>query len=317
MGGELGASALAVSFWRFGFGFSAVGVGDLETSPDGAELLLFGNVGEDGAGKDFDLTGNGDGSVLSNLYLSYAQPFSLSSLAFSVGASAKYGIGHALALVFDEGSVFTRTPLVLQPDMQIISSNGWDAGRIWAFDLGAALDWSNWTFGLALQNAFANVSWDVEDFEVSLFEGRADLFGARLTDTTIAYSDLSSEQQQQIQDRLESADPPKRLRMGALYRRGQKWTFSVDYLELLGGTLREQWERSLSAGAQTTLMRRVPLRAGLATDFSQVALAGGLGVYVGPVHLDLSYSALTLAAGDGAIASLSISVWPGVSSRQP
>ena len=81
--------------------------------------------------------------------------------------------------------------------------------------------------------------------------------------------------------------------------------------------LRGQWERSLSAGAQATLIPRLPLRVGLATDFSQVALAGGLGVYVGPVRLDLSYTALTLAAGDGAIASLSISVWPGVSSRQP
>lgn len=49
----------------------------------------------------------------------------------------------------------------------------------------------------------------------------------------------------------------------------------------------------------------------------QVAVAAGLGVYVGPVHLDLSYGTLTLAAGDGTIASLSISVWPGVSSRQP
>ena len=320
LGGELGASALAVSIWRFGFGFSAVGVGDLQVSPDAAELILFGNVGEDGTGKDFDFSGNGDGSVLSNVYLSYAQPFSFASLAgmeFSVGASAKYGIAHALALVIDEGSTFTANPLVLDADLQIISSTGWDAGRIWAFDLGAALDWSNWTFSLALQNAIANVNWNVEDFELSLYEGHADLTAAVLTDTTIAYSDLSLEQQQQVRDRLESADLPKRLRIGALYRLGQKWTLSADYMELLGGTLREQWDRSLSAGAQMTLISLLPLRAGLATDFSQVALAGGLGVYVGPVHLDLSYGTLTLAAGDGTIASLSISVWPGVSSRQP
>ena len=41
------------------------------------------------------------------------------------------------------------------------------------------------------------------------------------------------------------------------------------------------------------------------------ALAGGLGVYAGPVHLDFSLTTMTLAAGDGIIASLSISVWPG------
>ena len=40
LGGELGASALAASIGRFGFGFSAIGVGDLHVSPDAAELGL-------------------------------------------------------------------------------------------------------------------------------------------------------------------------------------------------------------------------------------------------------------------------------------
>ena len=315
LGGELGASALAFSIWRFGFGASAIGVGDLQVSPDAAELILFGNVGEDGTGKDFDISGNGDGSVFSNFYISYGQPFSfptLPGMEFSVGASVKYGIAHALAIVTDEGSTFTSDPLTLNADLQVLTSNGSDAGRMWAFDLGAAMDWSNWTFSLALQNAFVDMSWNFEDFDLSLYEGRADLTEAVLTDTTVAYSDLSPELQQQVDERLADAVPPKRLRMGAMYRLGQKWALSADYVELLGGTLREQWDRSLSAGAQVSLISALPLRAGLATDFSQVALAGGLGIYAGPVHIDASYSTMTLAAGDGAIASLSISVWPGV-----
>jgi hypothetical protein len=264
LGGEVGASALAVSIWRFGFGVSAIGVGDLQVSPDAAELILFGNVGEDGSGKDFDIGGDGDGSIFSNFYLSYAQPFSFATLPgmeFSVGASVKYGIAHALVIVSDEGSSFTTNPLVLDADLQVLSSNGSDAGRMWAADLGAAMDWSNWTFSLALQNAFVDVNWNVEDFDLSVYEGRADLTEAVLTDTTIAYSDLSSEQQQQVDERLADAVPPRRLRMGAMYRLGPKWTLSADYVELLGGTLREQWNRSLSAGAQVSLISVLPLRA--------------------------------------------------------
>ena len=211
-GGELGASALSASIWRFGFGLSAVGIGDLNVTPDAAELVLFGNVGESGAGGDFDLSGDGDGSVFSNLYVSYAQPFSFSSLDgmhLSVGASAKYGIAHALALVIDSGSAFTTNPLVLEADMLIISSNGRDAGRAWGLDFGAAMDWSNWSFSLGLQNAFTNVSWNVEDFEVSLFEGRADVSGAVLTDTTVAYTDLSREEQQQVQQKILKSKPAK------------------------------------------------------------------------------------------------------------
>jgi hypothetical protein len=222
----------------------------------------------------------------------------------------KYGIAHGLALVADDGSTFTADPLVLDTEMEIISSTDSDVGRIWAFDFGAAMDWSEWTFSLALQNAFANVSWKFEDFQVEVFDGHADLSGSALTDTAIAYSDLDPKGQQQLRDRLESSDPPKRLRLAALYRLGQKWTFSADYLELLGGTLREQWGRSLSVGAQANVLRRVPLRAGIATDFSQVGLAGGLGVRLGRVYIDASYSSLTLGAGDGAIISLSISIWP-------
>jgi len=314
LGGELGASALAFSIWRFGFGFSAIGVADLQVSPDAAELLLFGNVGEEGTGKDFDIAGDGEGSVLSNFYLSYAQPFSFSALPgmeFSIGGSVKYGIAHALFLVNDEGSSFALNPLVLNADITVLNSTDADAGRIWSFDLGAAMDWSNWTFGLALQNAVANVNWNVEDFELSLFRGYADTSGGELEDTTIAYSDLSAAQQQRVQERLESADPPKRLRLAALYRISPNWTLSADYMELLGGTLREQWGRSLSAGVQVSPISVLPLRAGLATDFSQVALAGGLGIYAGPVHLDFSLTTMTLAAGDGLIASLSVSVWPG------
>ena len=118
------------------------------------------------------------------------------------------------------------------------------------------------------------------------------------------------EQQQQVRAKLDGADQPKRLRMAGLYRLGQKWTFSADYLQLLGGTRREQWDWSLSAGAETTLLSWLPLRAGFSSDFSQVALAVGLGVFVGPVHVDLAYSSLTLARGGGSIVSLSISVWP-------
>ncbi|MEE9133233.1 MAG: hypothetical protein V3U13_06710 [Gemmatimonadota bacterium] len=317
LGAEVGASALAISIWRFGFGLSAVGRGNFKVTPDAAELILFGNVGADGTGKDFDVAGNGDGSIFSSAYLSYAQPFTIPALdylgmKFSVGASVKYGIAHALIQVNDRGSSFAADPLVLDADVEVLTSNGSNAGQVWSIDLGAAMDWASWTFGLALQNAFADVKWNEDDFELTSFVGTADLQSATLVDTTIAFADLAQEDRDRVVASLKDADPPKRLRLGAMYRAGPNWSLSADYVELIGGSLREQWDRSLSAGAQLNLISALPLRAGLATDFSQVALAGGIGIYAGAVHLDFSLETMTLAAGDGLIAALSVSVWPGM-----
>ncbi len=53
------------------------------------------------------------------------------------------------------------------------------------------------------------------------------------------------------------------------------------------------------------------------TAYDAVRLGGEMPDEVPMTITDRAYTSLTLAAGDGAIASLSISVWPGVSSRQP
>jgi hypothetical protein len=314
---EASAQALGVQIWRFAFGLSAVGNGNFNVTPDVAELLLFGNVGEGGETKDFNIGGSGQGSALSGAYLSYAQPFTIPALdylgmQFSVGANLKYGIAHGLVQVDDNGSQFTMDPLVLEADVQVLMSQDADAGRIWSLDLGAAMAWSNWTFGLGLQNAFADVSWNEEEFELSLYQGMADLQGAALNDTTLAYSELTSEQQANVLAALEAADPPKRLRLGAMYQTSPKLSLSLDYVELIGGTLREAWERTFSTGAEVRFLSMLPLRAGLATDFQQVAIAGGLGIYAGPAHLDFSIGTLGLAAGDGVVAAISVSVWPGM-----
>jgi hypothetical protein len=316
-GAELGANALGIQIWRFAVGVGGAGYGDFEVTPDVAELLLFGNVGEDGTSRDFNIGGSGQGSALSVAYLSYAQPFTIPLLdylgmKFSIGASVKYGIANALVRVTDQGSQFTSDPLSLDADVEVLMSDDANSGRIWALDLGAAMDWANWRFGLALQNAFTDVSWNEEEFELTLYDGTADLEGATLTDTTLAFSELTPEQQASVLATLEAADAPKRLRLGAMYRTGPTLSLSFDYVELIGGTLREAWERSFSAGAELRLLPMLPLRAGVASDLQQLALAGGIGIYAGPAHLDFSIGTMSLAAGDGVIGALSVSIWPSI-----
>jgi hypothetical protein len=315
---DAGAHVVGISVSRFAFGVGAMGAGNLEVSPDAAELFLFGNVGEDGLGKDFNMNGsNGQAWGISGAYLSYAHPFTIPALdylglKFSVGATVKYGVIHGLVHLKDVGTSLTNDPLMVSVDAELLSSTDADAGRLWAVDFGAAVDWDGLLVaGISLTNVISSLSWTVEDFELTQVLAMADFDSTTGSDTTLAFSELSAEKQDEIVAFLDDRSVPKRLRLGVVFEAIPALTVSADYLEQIGGTLRSRWDRSLSAGGELRLLSALPLRIGLATDFSHFAYTGGLGIYMGPVHLDLSIGRWGVVGGDGVVAGISISVWPG------
>jgi hypothetical protein len=314
---DAGATALGFSIWRFAFGVSATGSSRAEVSSDAAELLLFGNVGEDGTGGDFSFDGSyGNGWSLSSAYLSYAQPFTIPALdylgmKFSVGATVKYGMAHGLVRISDEGSLLTYEPLALDVEAELLNSTEFDAGNVWAADFGAAMEWGDWVFGLSAIDLFSSISWNEEVFELTQYSVHADFDSSSASDTTLAFNELSAEDQQRVRDYLSQADIPTRVRLGAGWQMSQLLSLSADYLELVGGSLRARWERQLSVGAELRPISVLPLRVGLATDFNKLAIAGGLGIYAGPAHFDLSAGRWGIGAGDGVALAVSVSIWPG------
>lgn len=315
---DANAHVLGVSLWRFAFGAGSMGAGNLEVSPDAAELVLFGNVGEDGTGKDFVLDGShGQGWAISGGYVSYAQPFTIPALdylglKFSFGATIKYGVAHGLVYLQDTGTTIINDPLVVSVDAEVLKSTDADAGRLWAADLGLAVDWDGLLVaGISLSNAFSSITWQEDDFELIQVIALADFDSTSSSDTTLAFSELPTAKQDEIIAFLEERTVPKRLRLGVVFEAIPALTVSADYVELIGGTLRSRWDRSFSAGGELRLLSALPLRVGLATDFSHFAYTGGLGIYMGPVHLDMSIGRWGVVGGDGLVAAISFSVWPG------
>ncbi len=315
---DVNASVAGVSVWRFAFGVGSVGAGRLDVTPDAVELLLFGNAGEDGSGKDFNLEGSeGEAWALSGAYLSYAQPFTIPALdylniRFSVGATIRYAVAHGLIGLYDRGTILTADPLAVNVQAEVISSSDADAGRAWAADLGAAMEYDeDLVVGISLINAVADITWNEEDFEVRLLTATADFDSTTSSDTTLAFAELGPEDQARIVEYLEAADVAKRLRLGGVYRVTPALSLSADFVELIGGRLRSRWERTFSLGGEFRPVAPLPLRIGLATDFSQFAYSGGLGIYMGPVHTDLSIGRWGVAGGDGVVGAISISIWPG------
>jgi hypothetical protein len=312
----LSGSALGLSIGRFGFGLRTTAAGRGDISADALELILFGNDGETGEGKDFELGGsNAHAWWSTGGQVSYAQPFALrlpdgASVDLSIGASFKYSVLHTYLRFDDLGSRLTSEPIAVNASAELLESKNGDAGRVWGFDLGIAARWEDLVAGVALENIIGDVIWDLSSFDLTLYSVESDFQRTVTLDSTTLYSELDPADRERLRDRFERLNPPKQLRLGAAYPVAPKVLLSASYYELFGGGLLNEWDRSLALGGEFTWLRHVPLRTGVATDFSELALTLGAGLWLGVFHADLAVGRWGLARGEGLVLSLSLSFWP-------
>lgn len=313
---ELGGNFLGFSLGRFAFGLGTGAAGKGDLSSDALELILFGNVGESGEGKDFDFRGsNGHAWWLSSGHLAYAQPLRISRennspIDLSIGATFKYGAAHRYIRFDDLGTVIRSTPLALDARAELLDTETKDVGRFWAFDLGVAVQWESLVAGLTLQNVIGDFVWSLGDFNLTRYAAIADYDRAETIDSTLPFFELSEEERQRLEDFFDRLDLPTSLRIGAVYQVAPKVSVSLDYRDFLGGRLRSLWESSLAVGGEFYWVRRVPLRAGVSTDFEQMALTAGAGLEIGVFHADLAVGRWGVVNGEGVTVALSVSFWP-------
>jgi hypothetical protein len=156
---------------------------------------------------------------------------------FSAGATLRYGVAHGYLRFLDRGSLFLDEPLSIAAAAEEFSSSEIDVGRAWGIDLGIAVERERLVAGIALRNAFADILWDEQIFDLTLLGLESDFESTRTVDETIAFADLDPEEQERLKHTLDGADPPKRLLFGVAYQVTPKLSLSADYLDLLGGTL--------------------------------------------------------------------------------
>ncbi|MBW3655104.1 MAG: hypothetical protein KY444_03300, partial [Gemmatimonadetes bacterium] len=287
---------LALNIGRLGFQLSSSGRGRFDLSPLAAELILFGNAGRTGEAQSYNLQNSGfTTAATSTAALSYAQPLSLPGRGrLSVGATAKYTVGHALAAGRDAGTQATANPLAVSLDFPIIQTDTtlrFGNGSGIGLDLGAAYQAGPLTVSAAVQNVFNTFRWD--DGKLLYRRGRAffdaDSASTDFTAQGIDQAPANVPGLRELRAYVQDLGFPPVLVAGAAFRTSPRLLLSADVRHAFGQDLRLGPQTHVGAGVEFAPVPVLPLRAGAAAVSGGYMLGAGAGLRLGRVNLSGAY----------------------------
>lgn len=307
-GGQQGSGGgdvtwLALRKGRFALHASTAARALADVSPGVAELVLFGNVGPSGQPRELDLSGSRvDMLAWSAVGASYAYPLEVRGRQAAIGVTAKFIMGHAMALGERSTGSATTDPVSVTADFPIVHTpveaqdfsinNGLGVG----LDLGGTLVDGDWTFAAVIRNLINTFRWDESRLA---YRPLTLSFDRNSTDARVDAVPLVSapvDVQQQVAD---LGFRPS-LALGAAWQYAPDLLFTAD-LRLAGdGGLHADPPRHLGLGAEYMVTDWLPVRLGGAVLSIPGAgtgwqLGGGLGLAIG--GYDVSFGALRRDSG--------------------
>ena len=317
-GGERGsadfdATHLAFSLGRMGVQVATGAHVASNISPDGAELLLYGNAGRTGEPRPFTLSGSTlDLTVTSTVGVSYAQPLPIrfggaADQRFAVGATVKYTVGNAVMHAEDRGSVLQDSPLGANVDFPMVSSkadlSAWNNGTGVGLDLGASWQGGPLAAGLAVQDVFNTFAWDAS--RLYYRSGRA---LANLDSTTSDFDERPvAEAPVGLADAVTALRYHPALALGVAMRAGSRLTLSGDVRQHFGDGMNAEPKTHVGAGVEFRPIGLLPLRAGAAAITGGYQLSGGFGLQLGWFNLSASAARRRSDLNDGVIGAFALS----------
>lgn len=289
-----GITWVAMSIENFAVQLSTVATGTASLTPEGAELLLFGNAGASGEPRDLRLGGSRlDAAATSTVALSYATPLSLrignrEDQRFAVGATVTYTVGHVLLRGRDEGSAASVDPLEVSADFPVVQTDtaleDLTNGDGFGLDVGALWEGGPWRGSVAVHNVVSSFSWDVGKL---FFRPGTALFDA---DTTASDFDAIplSEAPFQFRREVDDLDYPPVARAGVALEATRRVTVSADVRRRFGDGIDPRPRTHLGIGSEYRLPALLSLQGGVAAITDGYQLTGGAALSLGPFHVSAS-----------------------------
>lgn len=295
------ARGIGVSFGRFAFNILGAGVGRGNIPPDAAELLLFGNAGEDGDPSDltFD-NGRASGFALSYVMASYGRVVMRkeqggSTRLLSIGASAKYAMGHAYANMWQVDGTVSGDPLesdITFPVVSITPDGGFKVADGFGLDVGAAYQQGRLTLGFSVTDLVNTLTWDPDKAFVR--DGSAvvndDSSAANFAKRPLDDPSVDPEIRDRAIEELKNAELDPVLRASAAYRFRDNLTLVGEFLHRTGDrVIQPDAKTSVGVGAEYRPIQMLPVRAGFALITGGARWSLGAGIEFWGMRLDLAF----------------------------
>ncbi len=312
-GARVEATALAFNAGRFGLQISTLGSVRSALNEDAAELLLFGNAGRTGVPRDFAMGGSElEGFAVTTVGASFGLPWRLASRggreqSLALGATVKYSVGNALALARDAGSTLGSDPLEIEVTLPVLHSDPDEGaagqGSGLGLDLGAAWGWGPWSAGAVVKNLFHTFEWKLESM---IYRPGEAFFNEEDSDSDFEERP-ASQAPAALRDRVAELSFQPEIVVGGAYRARPTLTLTAEAGGRLGDGLDTGPRSRLGVGLQYRPSPFLPLWGGVEAITDGYRLAGGLGLFLGPVQLSFAGSVQGGSAGSGTLAAISLS----------
>lgn len=276
---DVQATAMSLSIGNLAFTISGYGAADVNLNKDIVDLLLNGNTYAD----TVLVTGSySDGISYGSAGISYGTAlYTAGSRQLSVGLTAKYIYGLAVEqLVELEGLAATYETGFQGSGRAIIRTA--DGGRGYGLDLGAALKLNeNYTAGVRVQNVLGHISWNKGTQEHGyIFE-----FEAATVDDIEEDDYIGSEDYSVDIDGFRTTLPT--VMNAGFAKTSGRLIWAVDWIQGLGDTPGASTKPHLALGAEYSLLKMLPIRAGYSNGGDKnAAFSFGSGLRFMGFYLD-------------------------------
>jgi hypothetical protein len=310
-GGQSGTGGFDMNYLALQVGPVAVqasttarAVSDL--APGLVQLIMFGNADAQGAPQNIDLAGSAlNMHAYSSVAVSYAIPFSMGTAdRLSVGVTAKYTVGHFLALGDESTGQATASPIGMNMSFPLLHSPTGDdmnanGGSGIGLDVGVGYEMGNMSFGVTVKNVLNTFAWDTDvlsyrSARMSFAQGQD--FVAEFDEQPANTAPAA------LRQMVDDLTFKPSISAGAMmqYTRALKLTADARFGSTAG--MSPQPTTHLGAGAEYRLAGFIPLRAGAAfvqqgENNSGFQFGGGVGLSLGGYNMGLSVARRSLDLG--------------------
>jgi hypothetical protein len=294
-----GLTPLAFSLGPVGFQYGASTFANVSLSPDAWEAMLFGNAGNNGdQPKVLDLSGTSirvGATSAAAMSFAFPIPINLTNGALpgeraAVGITAKYVMGHGLAIAQDAGSVVGTSDVTINFPMIVPDSNfSGSLGNGVGADLSLAWSGGPWRVGALAENVFNTFAWDTTVL--------ASVTGVGMFSADSNSADFGTElpfgaAPAALRELVTSQKFMPAITIGAAFKVTNALTVTADLKTSTGGdeAIVIGPKSRVGVGAEWRVLSFLPLRAGFASVTDGWQAGAGVGLRLLGYELGLSTS---------------------------